>query len=281
MELYYINSDGQKLDFTDFPYLAKNIDNLINYGWGYVTQNERVKSFYKDVTEIPIEINIHDEDRTEFEKAANHFHDVIEKDVVENKKGKLYLNGQYISGYFKESRKKDWCKTVPFYVASLMFLVEKISWIEEQQISLQPISEARSAEENKTYPYTYPYRYGNTSKTANFKIDHYAASDFRMIVYGPTANISITINGHIYHVEYPIEDGEYMVIDSRSFLPPDERIYVVRQNGEKVNVFNYRDPDHSIFEKIPAGDITIDYSRKYGIDLIIFKERSEPKWKDK
>lgn len=278
MIIQYKSNNGQSVNLNKLPYRMR-ISNILDYEPEIVESNGKISGFNSNyIVQRAVNIDVH---RTKTESARtsmSQLTDIFAADVISGTPGKLYIDEWYIPCFVFGRETSRW-EAGNIISCSYKVITDHPSWISEQQISLQPISEARSAEENKNYPYTYPYRYGNTSKTTNAKIDHYAASDFRMIIYGPTANVSITINGHIYHVEYPIEDGEYMVIDSRSFLKPDERIYVVRQNGERVNVFNYRDLEHSIFEKIPAGDITIDYSRKYGIDLIIFKERSEPKWK--
>lgn len=279
LNIYYLSGDqSNKIDLTSWPYWMQTGD-FLDYEKSYTETRNRIRDFKNVLKERYFTITVFGENEQDYYDNLNFLHEVFERDVANLTPGRLYFQKSYLQCYMIASMKTEWEDTDCMMDNEIRIIPAYQSWIEEQQISIKPISESEESTDNNSYPYTYPYRYGNTSKTANFKIDHYASSDFRMIVYGPTANVSITINGHIYHVEYPVEDGEYMIIDSRSFLPPNERIYLVRQNGEKVNVFNYRDPEHSIFEKIPAGDITIDYSRKYGIDLIVFLERSEPKWK--
>lgn len=279
MEILYRNSDNTKIiDFSGGSYEISDID-VFRHEFQYIVENEKITEFKTGVQEYSIDANVVDTEEKSWKSLYADMNAVFCRDILLEKPGALYVNGSYMNCYVFASKPREIFEDWGFQTTELKIVTDRPVWTEEQQISIQPITESEEPADNNTYPYTYPYTYGSPSKTTSINIDHYAASDFRMIVYGPTANVSVTINGHIYHVEYPLESGEYMVIDSRSFLPPDERIYVVRQNGERVNVFNYRDPVYSIFEKIPAGDITIDYSRKYGIDLIIFKERSEPKWK--
>ena len=281
IEIKYQSSNGNEYNLVG-DRMRVTDGSFHRYKWerdvSEMENGDNLKKFKKEPITYSITLNFRGklQDRKQLlDSLTNDF----EHDVATKKAGTFYFGECYIKGYVVESEtkvsdiKNVWSQRMIQIYCPYPF------WITEQKISIQPITESEEPADNNTYPYTYPYTYGSPSKTTSINIDHYAASDFRMIVYGPTANVSVTINGHIYHVEYPIEDDEYMVIDSRSFLPPNERIYLVRQNGEKVNVFNYRDPEYSIFEKIPAGDITIDYSRKYGIDLIVFLERSEPKWK--
>ena len=84
----------------------------------------------------------------------------------------------------------------------------------------------------------------------------------------------------LFHGEidnYSVEDGQVLIIDSRSTQPWNRRVYLVA--GQTViNVFDYRDPAGSILKKIPPGDIAIGYARTYGIELTVYKERSEPEW---
>ena len=279
LNIYYLSGDqNSKIDFTSWPYWMQTGD-FLDYEKSCTESQNRIREIKNVIRERYLTISVCGANEQDYYDNLNRLHEVFEKDVANLTPGRLYFQGAYQTCYVVASTKTEWEDTDCMLDAEIRIIPVYPSWITEQQISIKPITDSEESTDNSSYPYTYPYTYGMPSKTTSVKIDHYAASDFRMIVYGPTANVSVTINGHIYHVEYPIEDDEYMVIDSRSFLPPDERIYLVRQNGEKVNVFNYRDPEHSIFQKIPAGDITIDYSRKYGIDLIVFLERSEPKWK--
>ena len=67
--------------------------------------------------------------------------------------------------------------------------------------------------------------------------------------------------------------GEYMVIDSRS-----KKVYKVKNNGEKVNLFHARGRDFYIFEKIPSGIMAVSWSGEFGFDITLLSERSEPVW---
>lgn len=280
MEILYRNSDNTKIiDFSGGSYEISDID-VFRHEFQYIVENEKITEFKTGVQEYSIDANIVDAGEKSWKSLYADMNAVFCRDILLEKPGALYVNGSYMNCYVFASKPKEIFEDWGFQVTELKIVTDRSIWIEEQRISLKPITNSEeSSDDSKGYPYGYPHSYANVSKATNIKIDHYTDSDFRMTVYGPTTSVNITINGHPYHVKYPIEEGEYMVIDSRSYLPPDERIYVVRNNGEKVNAFNYRDPVYSAFKKIPPGNITIYYSRNYGIDLTIFKERSEPKWK--
>ena len=104
--------------------------------------------------------------------------------------------------------------------------------------------------------------------------DHYAACDFRLIIYGPCDNPEIRINGHLYKVTVHLAAGDYLEIDSR-----DNTVYQVKLDGRRINLFNQRDKESGIFEKIPTGRCSVYWATEgFGFDLTLFQERSEPVW---
>lgn len=280
MEVFYRNHDKTKIiDFSGGNYEISDID-IFRHEFQYTAENDRITEFKSGIQEYSIEANVVEEKNKDWKELYDDMNGVFCRDILSKKPGTLHINGSYMNCYVYSSKPKEIFEDWGFQVTELKIVTDRPIWIEEQQISLKPITNSEEpSDDSKGYPYGYPYSYANVSKATNIKIDHYTDSDFRMMVYGPTTSVNISINGHPYHVEYPIEEGEYMIIDSRDYLPPDERIYLVRSNGERINVFNYRDPVYSVFKKIPPGNITIYYSRNYGINLTIFLERSEPKWK--
>ena len=108
--------------------------------------------------------------------------------------------------------------------------------------------------------------------------NHYAESDFMILAYGPFSSLNVNINGDLKKVDYEASAGEYMVIDSRRKGRLKGEAYLVKADGTRVSVFDYRTPECQLFKKVPAGRLTIDYSRQHGIDFTVFLERSEPIW---
>lgn len=289
MKFYYENHKGEIIDFSKPPYLFQKLN---FFDWEYSYDNDGIKTsrFYKKPREFKGELmvfSINDLQNTSketmWEQAINDLQKILAVDVINNKNGKLHTdNGDYLSCKIIASEKKEWNVLNNFVRNDLTILTDLPFWINEQKVIISPISEeliGEGEEGIKTYPYTYPYRYPLLQTETLVDVEHYTDSDFKLIVYGPTTSVNIEINNHPYIVEYPLEKGEHMVIDSRKYVPKEERLYVVRTNGEKENIFNYRGVEHSVFQKIPYGQIKIDYPRTYGLELTIFKERSEPPWK--
>lgn len=76
-----------------------------------------------------------------------------------------------------------------------------------------------------------------------------------------------------YHVDTVLEAGEYLEIDSAA-----ETVTKILTSGIKVNAFHYRSFENSVFRPIQVGRQEVFWDGKFDFDLILFEERSEPKW---
>lgn len=282
MILKYIDSDGKAYNLLDARFRLRN-GNFHKMIWKFVALTKQygvqIEKFEKDPISLDLEFVV--KGNVDKRKSVlNQLHASMEKDKLNNLPGRILWGDEYLEGYFIESNtypEKDHTT-----INDTVFLAPYPFWITEQHIQIGAISEVDAMSETtgtKTYPYTYPYRYSLLQTETTYDIDHYTDSHFKMIVYGPTTGVQVNIAGHPYSVAYSLEDGEYMVIDSRPYVDKEKRLYVVRANGDTENIFDYRSAEHRVFQKIPPGRVKIDYSRTYGIDLTIFKERSEPLWK--
>lgn len=70
-----------------------------------------------------------------------------------------------------------------------------------------------------------------------------------------------------------LEDGEYLEIDSVAGT-----IFKVMATGIRVNCFHNRGLVDSVFRPIQSGRQTIDWSGKFDFDIILYEERSQPRW---
>lgn len=272
----YIDSDGIEYNLLNAKFKLKT-GNFHNVSWKYTSLAKqfgvKIEKFEKDPLTLELEFLITGSN-SDVRKTLNDIHGSMEKDKLKISPGKLIWGDYYVTGYFIESNTFP-NEDGPGVINETVFLAPYPFWISEQKISIGSITSGD--EGGKKYPYTYAYEYSKLSTKVNVNIDHYTDSDFKMTVYGPTTSVLINIAGHPYKVDYPLEKGEYMIIDSRPYIDKDKKLYVVKR-GVTTNIFQYRDVEHSVFKKIPAGNINIDYSRTHGIDLTIFQERSEPLW---
>ena len=201
----------------------------------------------------------------------------FERDIVTKTPGKLHWKDSYIACFITASstypsEAKAWtCNEVTIYCPYPF-------WTEERSFSWRPI------ERDDSYPfldYAYDLEYDFAFKPRAVNVietGHYAESPFKMIIYGPCVNPSVTISGNTYAVNVTVEAGGHLVIDSRADTPLGWQVYLRSAAGEVQNVFNDRNPDSPILKPIPGGNPTIEYSQEYGVDLTLYIERSEPSW---
>lgn len=130
------------------------------------------------------------------------------------------------------------------------------------------------------YPYDYPYDYKAPTRGANAINTTGAPMPFKMVIFGPCTNPSITIGGNRYELTMTIPIGAYVTIDSQT---GHKTITMTGINGGTTNVFDKAtrgtglDGGRYIFQPIPAGETNVQWNG-FGWDLTIIMERSAPAW---
>lgn len=280
MKVYYENSNKTKrIDFDKNGYEISDIDTF-RHEFQYKTEDDKIQEFFTGVKTYKLEANIVERANESWKTLYEEMIEVFDRDVMIKSPGMLYVNGSYMQCFIYASTPAEIFEDWGFQNTELKIVTDKSFWIQEETFQfLPPAPETQEQSETiKTYDYTYDACVYPTERETPYLInDHYDSCDFKMLIYGPRSQTHITIGENVYHVNYAIQEGEYMVIDSRETAKPGERVYLVRKNGETLNLFDYRDPIHSIFAKIPPGALPISYGDA-GVDITIYKRRSEPKW---
>ena len=277
MEVYYVNHKNQKIDLGKSPFQMQ-IGDIFDYAYKYEGKNCKVARIYKDISTISTTITVDAPDKARFCAAVNRLFEVTEADTIANVQGKLYVGNYYLSCNILSSDKTFWQETFHGMENAVKLLVPYPFWCRDH-VQTFTMGASRSAELLKTdpylyYPITYPYKYSTPKDVGTLRNDHYAACDFKMIIYGPCENPAVHINGHLYEVFVTLRTGEYLLIDSRENLVQRYAI-----DGRVENIFNARNKESSLFEKMPAGQSTVIWNvAAFGFDVILFQERSEPLW---
>ena len=102
---------------------------------------------------------------------------------------------------------------------------------------------------------------------------HFTDANFTLVIYGPVTNPQVTIGGNSYLVNIVLEQGERLEVDSRT-----RTVTKISKNGEHINAFHNREKGKTFFRKIPPGRQTVVWTGKFDWDLILYEERSEPRW---
>ena len=276
MEVYYINHKNQKIDLGHSPYQLQ-IGDLFDFSNKYEGSCFKVSRIYKEITTISTCLTIDAADQEAFYQAVNRFFEVIETDTLAGVQGKLYIGDMYLKCNVISSSKSFWKDTFRGMENTIKLLVPYPYWCREMSKSFLKLGSTVAVKSDDTYlfyPVAYPYRYSMPSNAGFVTNDHYADCDFKMIIYGPCINPAIRVNGHLYEVTATLYAGEYILIDSR-----DHTVYRYLIDGRTKNLFNWRNKESDLFQKIPSGRCAVSWNAAaFGFDLILFQERSEPTW---
>ena len=155
----------------------------------------------------------------------------------------------------------------------LTFLAPELSWITVLEKRFYP-QEQPALESWLNFPFNFPFNFADEKRGSSaFEIDHIIPSDFEMIIYGPCVNPKVLVNGYPYEILTTLESNEYLALNTL-----EETVVKYLSNGTIANLFDVRGYDYSIFEKIPSGLVSVNWSGDFGIDLYIFLKRKEAAW---
>lgn len=276
MEIYYKNSSGKIIYLDREPYKMLTSTNLFDYTWDYSSQgssNPRISQVQKNMVSKDISVIVSGKTKQEYLKNLENLLEVIDSDIVNLNKGRLYVGKSYLQCYFVQSKKPDKYLNVKQTTLSLSIISEKGMWIFERKKSFTKMTSEAFIVDGLDYSYDYSFDYANSLVNQKIVNDNYAASDFEMIIYGSCENPAVSIGTHTYEINTTLITGEYLVINSVT-----KKIYKVKNNGEKVNLFNVRGRDFYIFQKIPVGIMAVTWNGGFGFDINLLSERGEPKW---
>ena len=276
MEVYYINHKNQKIDLGKSPYQME-VGDIFDFSYKYEGSNNKITRIYKDITTLSTNVTIDSKTEEEFHHFANLFFEIIDADNIANQRGKLYIGEYYVECNVISSNKTFWKETFRGMENAVKILIPYPYWCSESTKTFLKGNIKDKGDETDPYlyyPFSYPYQYSAPQDERFIQNDHYAACDFKMVIFGPCTNPAIMINGHLHEVRASIHDGERLEIDSRNHT-----VHRHMNDGRIENLFNLRNKESNLFEKIPNGRCNVLWNiEAFGFDLTLYKERSEPKW---
>lgn len=279
MSIVYKNNSMQEIDLTSGLYMTMTGTDLVDYSWSYKTRslvNPHIYDFYRNMVSKKLTVRVAADSKEEFDAAVNRLFEVFEKDVYDRKPGRLYLNDDYyMSCYVIGKSYDEWKPNRERQKVTLSLLAETGKWIKVEHNSFNmTISDLYTAGDGLDYEYDYPYDYANGSVNKMLYNHNFVPCDFEITIFGTCANPVISIGSLTYEVSANIAVGEYLKINTA-----EKKIYKVKVNGEKVNLFHYRSRERSnFFEKIPPGKHVVLWNGSYTFDVDLLYERSEPVW---
>lgn len=260
-EVFEFGKDGIFVDSND----------LHDYEWSITTKNEKIAALTRKVSKRQLPVKISCSSEAAGIAARNRLFEVAEKDVLAMKHGQIICGDYYFRCFVTGSKKKSYQVSDRLMDVTLTLTTDYPFWVKETKTAFS--TQAATFARNLDFPHDYPFDYHSLLQNQPVNNTGFAASNFRLIIYGPCVNPTINIAGHTYKVNCTVEEGEYLTIDSAT-----KKIYVTGNTGATTNKFNDRNRESYIFEKIPSGSHTVAWDGSFGFDVIILEERSEPKW---
>ena len=274
VNLRYVASSGRSYNLRGDTLRTRRKANFHSWNWGTnavtLQYGARVSAFTRAAKVYETTLTLFGTSQSK-QAYLNALHDDFELDVRNVKPGRLIWNDYYIECYATAS------STEPD--DSNMLVDNKVSfycphpfWVKEETRSFYP--QASGTEETfLDYPHDYAYDYySGGSGSAIWPTDFPFKSAFRMVVYGPATNPRIAINGHAYQILDVLGASEHVEIDSKLGT-----IVKTTASGQKINAFDLRNKEESIFEDLPSGTLSISWPGTFGFDLTLYEERSEPR----
>lgn len=245
----YQNHLGEEINFSENGIYVKSSD-LHDYAWDYAERGGKITSFKRGIINKKITLYIKCDNEGAGIQKRNFLMEYCEKDILARQPGKIIVNGYYLKCYVIASAKSEYLNSKKEMTVSLELISDKPFWIQE-----------KAPEYNSAYQMTNPL-----TQAANFRLEINGLA---------TSPAMITIGGTNYGISDTVAAGETLVIDSLT-----KEVYKL-VGGEKVNVFNKRirtNHNDYVFRKIPAGSNVVRRNSDFTWSMILYDERSEPKW---
>lgn len=269
-QLRYVNHLGETIEFGKKGIFA-NSNDLRNYEYTYDSSRNRAENFRKGVVTKTIPVVISSESKKKCINIKNRLYEVCEKDIIAEKKGRLYIGDYYLECYVFSSDKSNYLDSSTTINISLKVVSDSSAWVYEDMYRFE---QEDNLSDGRAYDYDYPCDYARLNDNIKpLKVDDMRDCDFILTFYGAVADPYIVIDHHRYGmIGCVVEDGERLMIDSRAGT-----ITLYMTDGSTKNMFSKRNRESDVFQKIAPGKHIIFWG-KCNFDLTIRHERGEPKW---
>lgn len=263
-EVFEFGKDGIFVDMNE----------LHDYEWTVTKKGTRISSLDYSVVKRKLPVIIICDSEEAGIAARNRLLEVVEKDVLAMKHGKIIIGDYYFKCFVTKSQKKNYLTTKRWMEVTLTLTSDFPYWVKEtREVFLKRGQEGTAATGTLDFDYDHPFDY--YSGVSNKKLNNtgFVGTNFRLIISGACENPSVYVSGHLYQVNCELAADEYLTVDSVT-----KKIFITQNDGKTVNVFSKRNKDSYIFEKIPPGQNEVTWDGSFGFEITLLEERSEPLW---
>ena len=273
MILQYQSSDGQVFNLKSSP-LRTRTANYHDYSWNPMIREqqygERVYRFNKQAAYYTTVLDVSGS-IAQRKQTLNELHAAFDRDIYNLTPGRIIHGEYYIECYvtFSSTGYND-----PFTENELSIYCPYPFWVKEHLYQFAARESTSEVNEFLDYPYGFEYDFMSaTTGQAMVTNEGAGPANFKLIFYGNALNPFISMDGATIGVNTLVGSNDRIEIDSH-----DHTVYLITNGDEKLNFYNARTKETSIFNKITSGEHSIVWPGTFGFELIIYEERSEPKW---
>lgn len=271
MILKYTSSNGQTYDLKVGRFRTRTAD-YHDFSWiPQVIKKQygaTVYRFDRDAKAYTTTLSVFGSD-AERRTFLNLLHAAFDHDIVTMTPGRITHGEYYIDCFITES---STFYDDPWTQNTLKIFCPYPFWRHDIRYYLHTADAAEY--EYLDYPHGFPYDYKATLPGyAMVTNPGVKPAEWELRIKGYVENPIIVIGGMSVGVNALIGSGETLVISSKN-----KTVVKIADNGIKTNLFNARLKDHSIFEPLQSGEMSVMWSGTYDAELTVFEERSEPLW---
>lgn len=261
---------NESIEFGSCDFYVNESD-LHDFAWSVNSKNNKISGFSRGIITKTIPVIIMCKNETDGIKARNKLFEIAEKDVLSNMHGKLVVGDYYLKCFITQAQSTDYLFNKSFIKVKLKITTDRPFWIKETTSMF--LSGATHQGKNMDYNREFPYDYTTTMHIKTLNNTNFVASNFKLSIFGACESPCVTINGHDYSVNASVQENEILEISSL-----EKTVVLKRKNGSAENLFNSRNRDSYIFEKIPPGELSVSSNEDFSFSILVYEERSEPKW---
>jgi len=277
-ELSYVNHLGEELNLSEHVYLQDD-NNFLSGELSRISINDKTAGFYHASSEKKFTLYIVANTKEEGYELRDKIYEVSEVDSEETKAGRLYLDGWYLTGYFKSLTFSEYMYLDVFCKVDITFVCDSPKWTKEHVFEIS----GALARAGLNYPHNYQYNYGGEYGVSRIYNPAVSPTEFKLICQGACSNPSVRIGDNTYRVNVSLLAGELLIINS---LDNGTRKTIVKYDneGNQTNVFQYRYGEQRkgcgtyVFEPIKQGDNVVSWNGQFGIVLTLYEQRMYRRW---
>lgn len=273
-DAYYENSRGEVLRLDRLPFVLRSGD-IFDAEWRFTKgirplgEGGRLLAAKRSDKEKSFTVSIAADTANQLSAHLERMSAIFDCDVAALQAGRLWINGQYMTCWCSARVKELSCDFVTNASVRVVVHPETPVWCREVSCRIAQ----NKSNGGHSYPYSYPYRYGDSRSAARIVNSHFAPCPMRITFHGPAQEPAVYINGGRVGVNISLAEDESAVIDQRS-----GEVYMVNRSGEKTNCFDARTKNGLVFRYAPSGESIVVLDNGTDADIVLIEQRSEPTW---